>query len=161
MASGLVFDPVRLLRVVPLASSTGSLIYATSELIVNNALLQPEIRPASNQVLPRWYSFVFNRAIWLVVGLNMTTVGTSLANIWMDRGRSSSPFYWIGLAGAIGHLLFVPWVATPIQNMVEDRNEEGVTCEMETWLSVHRVRMLVADLPAWLAFTAAVMTTPI
>ncbi|KAL4897745.1 putative integral membrane protein [Aspergillus ambiguus] len=163
MASGLVFDPIRLLRVAPLASSTASLIYATTELIVNNGLLQPEIRPASNRILPRWYSYMFHRGIWIVVGLNMTTVWSSIASLWLDSRRSnarpSSPFYWVGLAGAVGHLLFVPWVATPIQNMVEDRNEQGATCEMEKWLSVHRVRMLVADLPAWLAFVAAIMTT--
>ncbi|KAL5359746.1 putative integral membrane protein [Aspergillus floccosus] len=166
MASGLVFDPIRLLRVAPLASSTASLVYATTELIVNNGFLQPEIRSKSNQLLPRWYSYMFNRGIWVVVGLNMTTVWTSVASLWLDArrpdgARPGSIFYWIGLAGAIGHMLFIPWVATPIQNMVEDRNEEGATREMETWLSVHRVRMLVADLPAWLGFGAAVLTTPL
>ncbi|KAI0636745.1 putative integral membrane protein [Trametes polyzona] len=161
MASGLIFDPIRLLRAVPLVSSTASLIYATTELIVNGAFLLPEIRAGSDKVLPRWYHHVFNRAIFIVVGLNLTTVTTTITCLWLDRGKSTrSPFYWAGLAGAIGHMVFIPWVAGPIQRMVEDRNEKGATHEMERWLSVHRVRMLVADVPAWLSFIGAVLTTP-
>lgn len=163
MASGAIFDPMRLLRVAPLISSTGSLVYATSELLNNSAFLQPAIRKESNAVLPKWYSFVFNRGVGIVLLFNITTTSTTIANLWLGH-RGSAPslstkLYWAGLVTAFGHLVFVPWVARPVQNIVEDRSEEGATSEMRKWLGVHKIRMVIADVPAWLSFLGAVLTS--
>ncbi|KAF4160359.1 hypothetical protein CNMCM8927_004817 [Aspergillus lentulus] len=162
MASGLIFDPLQLLRVAPLATSTGSLVHALVELFTNSAFLQPSIRKSSDAVLPKWYTYVFNRQIVSVLALNLATISTGLSNILLSRSRSALPlsrttFYWAGVAGAVAHLFFVPFVAPRIQRIVENSNENGATVEMEEWLGFHRIRMLVADLPAWLAFAGAVM----
>lgn len=162
MASRTFFDPIRLLRIAPLITSTGTLVYATSELIFNTAFLESRIRRESDAVLPIWYSKVFKNAIWLVVGLNMLTTSTAMTNGILDHYRNitgfSTRFYWVGLAVAFGHMMFIPGVAGPINNIIEDKAEEGATSEMAKWLRVHRVRMLVADFPAWLSFLGAVMT---
>lgn len=163
MASGIVFDPMRLLRLAPLISSTGSLVYATSELLHNTAWLQPAIRKESNPVLPKWYSFVFNRGVGIVLLLNITSTSTAAANLWLEHPGSTSSLstklYWAGLVSAVGHLVFVPWVARPVQNIVEDRSEEGATSEISKWLGVHKIRMAIADVPAWLSFLGAVLTS--
>ena len=73
----------------------------------------------------------------------------------------SMKLYAAGLAGALGHLVFIPWVASPIQNIVEARDENTRPCEgMEGWLKVHRLRMVVADVPSWLLFLAADLAIP-
>lgn len=103
----------------------------------------------------------------IVLTLNLGTISASAANILLDRRRlgasitglnslSRTTFYWAGLVAAIGHLVFVPWVAGPVQRIVEDEGENAPG-EMEKWLGVHKVRMLVADFPAWLAFIGAAM----
>ncbi|KAK2802396.1 hypothetical protein FQN50_007393 [Emmonsiellopsis sp. PD_5] len=180
-----------LLRAAPLASSTASLIHATAELATNSAFLDPSIRSLSNQVLPIWFSHVFNRLVWVVVGLKSVTIATTVGNILVGRraGGGSTTWYWVGLAGAVGHLMFVPWVAGPVGRIVNrrkggEKGEKGgkggekgnggdkgevegegegegeveATREMERWVSVHRVRMVVADLPGWLGCLMAVVT---
>ncbi|KAA8643924.1 hypothetical protein EYZ11_006411 [Aspergillus tanneri] len=163
MASGLILDPLALLRVLPFASSTGTLVCATGELIHNGGFVQPELRRQGNSTLPQWYAYVFPRGVSLVLLLNLTTIGSTVANlITSPRARplplSRATFYWTGLVSAIGHLCFVPWVAPRIQRIVEDTRGEGEpTREMQAWLGYHRIRMLVADFPAWLALVGAVL----
>lgn len=162
MASGMVFDPWRLIRIAPMITSTGTLVCATLEFLFNTASLEPSIRPKIDKVLPKWYSTYFRYGIWLVVGLLGLTVSTIIFNLLVDRNREatelSTSFYWIGLAATFGHLLFVPRVSNSIRNMVEDGRGEPPTNELENWLKIHRLRILVADLPAWLACLAAVLT---
>ncbi|KAF5857315.1 hypothetical protein ETB97_005964 [Aspergillus alliaceus] len=166
MASGLIIDPFCLLRAVPLASSTGSLVLATSELIFYSGLVHAPIRDRSNSILPDYWRYVFPRGVSLVLALNFTTISTSLCNIFLKNPHSRplpvsrTTFYWAGLVGAIGRLVFVPFVAPPIQRILEKTDPEHERSrQMDSWLRIHRVRMLVADLPAWLAFVGAVLLT--
>lgn len=60
----------------------------------------------------------------------------------------------------------MPFVAGPVKRIVddvgakEDLGESGVgaSVDMARWVGIHRVRMVVADLPAWIAFLGAVLT---
>ncbi|KAB8275902.1 putative integral membrane protein [Aspergillus minisclerotigenes] len=166
MASGVIINPYSLLRAAPLATSTGSLVLATSELIFYSGLVQPPIRKKSDSILADYWRYVFPRGVSLVLALNFTTIGTSLCNIFLNNPCprplpvSRTTFYWAGLIGAIGHLAFVPFVAPPIQRILDNTDPEAeASKEMDTWLGVHRIRMLVADIPAWLAFVGAAMLT--
>ncbi|KAB8259503.1 putative integral membrane protein [Aspergillus pseudonomiae] len=166
MASGVVIDPYALLRAAPLATSTGSLVLATSELIYYSGLVQPPTRKKSDSILAQYWRYVFPRGVSLVLALNVTTIGTSLCNIFLKNPCSRplpvsrTTFYWAGLMGAIGHLAFVPFVAPPIQRILDNTDPEAETSkEMDIWLGIHRIRMLVADIPAWLAFVGAAMLT--
>jgi hypothetical protein len=161
MASGLIFNPIHLLHTVPLATSTGTLAHAMLELIANSAFLQPRIRQQSDTVLSAWFDRVFRRAVWTVLALNVSTISTAAATLLLHRQRrdlQTPVFYWAGLAGAVGHLVFVPFVVGPVQRIFEANEKSVPTRDMERWLSVHRVRMVVADLPAWIAFVGAVLT---
>ena len=162
MASGLFFDPLRLLRIAPLIGSTGSLVHAIAELSNNSAFVDPRIRKQSDAILPTWYNTVFRREVIVVILLNSISTTTAIANIITDKHPGlHTTLYYLGLATAIGHMLFVPKVAIPIRDMVEERGEDGATSQMEKWLDVHRVRMAVADIPAWLSFLGAVLTVPL
>lgn len=162
MASGMAFDPWRLLRIAPVITSTGTLVCATLELLFNTASLEPSIRPKIDKILPKWYSTYFKHGILLVVGLLGLTVSMIISNLLVDRNGEASGlstrFYWIGLAATLGHLLFVPSVSSSIRNMVDDGAGEPATNELEKWLKIHRLRIFVADLPAWLACLAAALT---
>ncbi|KAB8074911.1 putative integral membrane protein [Aspergillus leporis] len=164
MASGVIVHPYSLLRAIPLASSTGSLVLAISELISYSGLVQPPIRRKSDSILANYWTYIFPRGVTLVIALNLTTISTSLCNILLKSPRpgplplSRPTFYWAGLLGAIGHLTFVPFVAPLIQCIVENTDPEyEASKDLDTWLGIHRLRMLVADIPAWLAFVGAVL----
>ncbi|WEW57159.1 hypothetical protein PRK78_002621 [Emydomyces testavorans] len=134
MASGAFFDPLRLLRVAPLLSSTGTLIYATTELIYNSSFLHPSVRKHYDELLPKWWTVVFRRGVWVVLALVMTTSTTAMANLVFDHCYSlpsfSTKLYWSGLVGAMGHLIFVPWVAGPVQQMMEEQSKDGFSSNM-------------------------------
>ncbi|KAI1923989.1 hypothetical protein LOZ58_002374 [Ophidiomyces ophidiicola] len=164
MASGAFFDPIRLLRVAPLISSTGTLVYATAELIYNSSFLHHSVRKTSNELLPNWWNVVFHRGVWVVLALNLTTSTTAIANLILDHHFSiptfSTKLYLAGLVGAVGHLFFVPWVAGPIRDIIDGRSTGGASGDMEKWLGFHRIRMVTADLVAWVAFLGAFSSTP-
>lgn len=169
MASGLIFNPMRLLQVAPLASSTGTLAHATVELITNSGFL-PSIRDPAELVLPPWYEHVFGNAVWSVLALNFTTIATSAATLYLNRGElQTTRFYWMGLVCAAGHLAFAPFVAGHVQGIIKNKahrerkgeradETDSASGQMALWLGVHRVRMVLADLPAWIAFVGAVLT---
>ena len=171
MASGLILNPYLLLHTLPLATSTGTLAHAILELTTNTGFLQPSLQPTSDKVLPKWFSHVFNRAVWTVLALNLGTITSAAGTLFLNRYYPQKPlqttaFYWVGLAGAVGHLVFVPFVAGPVKRIVdnvaatEDLGESGVgaSADMRRWVGIHRIRMVVADLPAWVAFLGAVLT---
>ncbi|KAK2745273.1 hypothetical protein FQN57_003968 [Myotisia sp. PD_48] len=171
MASQLIFDPIRLLRLAPLITSTASAMYSTSELIMNSAFIQPTVRREADTVLPHWFKTVFDRAVKVVVGLITITSSTAIANIYLsyrdnglEDGILSLPFstkmYALGVTCALGHLTFIPWVSQPIQHLMENTSKRGATLEMQDWLSVHRIRWAIMDVPASLAFMLAILTAP-
>ncbi|KAJ5101498.1 hypothetical protein NUU61_003720 [Penicillium alfredii] len=161
MASGLILNPIHLLHIAPLATSTGSLAHALVELTTTSAFLSPSIRKQSETLLPNWFDQFFRRSVWSVLTLNLGTISTTAATLVLNRRNpalQTTSFYWAGLAGAVGHLLFVPLVAGPVQRIVEDCSKGKASVDLERWVSVHRIRMLLVDFPAWLAFVGAVLT---
>ncbi|CAP98110.1 Pc22g08220 [Penicillium rubens Wisconsin 54-1255] len=162
MASGLILNPHLLFQTLPLATSTATLAHALLELTTNTAFLIPSLQPTSDKVLPKWFSHVFNRAVWTVLGLNLGTITSAAGTLLLNRYYPQKPlqttaFYWVGLAGAVGHLVFVPFVAGPVKRIVDDSGV-GASVDMRRWVGVHRVRMVVADFSAWVAFVGAVLT---
>lgn len=64
----------------------------------------------------------------------------------------------MGLLGAIRHLAFVPLVAGPVKQVIEGQSEretkkgDSASAWMTKRVGVHRMRMLVANLPRCLDF---------
>lgn len=165
MASGLFFDPLKLLRLAPLVTTTSSLTFAWDEHWYLSGFLRPEHRQHSEAMLPSYFRRFFEQGIYIIAGLNMLTIGTSIANLLLiDRDAPSHApsgkcFYWAGLSFTIAHFIFAPLVAYPIRDIIEDRSQGKSTGILKRWLEIHHIRVLVVNLPGWASFLAAVLTT--
>ena len=163
MASGLFFDPLKLLRIAPLLTSTSSLVYAWDEHFFLSGFAHLEHKEETNKILPSYFRRFFNQGIYIVVGLNTLTISTAVSNLLTDRPvldrLQSSRWYWAGLGLTACHFAFVPFIAEPIRDMFEGRSKGNSTKDLQRWLDIHRIRVLVADLPAWVSFLGAVLST--
>ncbi|RDW71018.1 hypothetical protein BP6252_07581 [Coleophoma cylindrospora] len=162
MASKLFFDPLVLLRVAPLITSTASLMFAADEHFFLTKFLAPEDREKSNAILPGWFSRMFHSGVIIVIGLNTLTTGTSIANLVFKSESLASTgrqFYTAGLAFGLAHYLFVPIIAYPIRDIVEDRSHGESTKDLKKWIDINLLRTLTVDLSCWASFFAAVLTT--
>ena len=165
MASVLIVDPLKLVRVAPLVLSTSTLTYAFTEGVFYNAFLHPPQNSHSNAILPSWWNYTFRRLVWFVVaGYSLNTiVGT--ANVLTERDelkrKGSLVWYAAGAAFSFGHFLFVPAVMGPVQDIVEDRLKEkgGATEAMRRWLGWHAIRIATVDIPGWICNSFAVLST--
>lgn len=126
MASGLFFDPLKLLRVAPLLTTTSALLYAWDEHWYLSGFLLSEHKPETETILPSYFRRFFEQGVFIVAGLNTLTVSTSIANLLIDRPvldrLRSSRWYWAGLGFTVCHFLFVPLIAYPIRDIIENRS---------------------------------------
>ncbi|RJE23810.1 integral membrane protein [Aspergillus sclerotialis] len=164
MASGLFTDYRKPLLLTPLLTSTGTLMYAGCEALFYSAFTHSPIRAESNALLPRWFQRVFDRNIYLLVGLNMVTISTATAVLTLPNvsevivSKGSRKLFLSGLIGTCAHFVFAPTMLGIIENITSDRFG-NCTEHMKHWLRVHYIRFIVADVPAWLAYIGGVLTT--
>ncbi|TPX10186.1 uncharacterized protein E0L32_001383 [Thyridium curvatum] len=156
MASKQFFDPLTLLRVAPLVTSTCSLWYCVDQDLFLGQFVKPHNREKGKEILPGYWKTFLSPGLAVIFGLYGASLGAGVANAL--RGRPAvSRFYAIGAAFTAAHFLFVPLVMPKIQGMVDDE-PKGQACEhQQGWLKVHRIRSLVVDLPGWLCFLAAAL----
>lgn len=162
MASGLFFDPLKLLRVAPLLTSTSTLVFAWDENWYLSLLVGSKHQDEVNKMLPSYFTRFFETGIFILAGLNTLTVSTTIGNLMNDRPvlnhLKSSRWYWAGLAFTLFHFAFVPTIAYPIRDIMEDRSKGNSTKDLQKWLDIHRIRTLVADLPAFVSFVGAALS---
>ncbi|KAL4954424.1 hypothetical protein BDW69DRAFT_163231 [Aspergillus filifer] len=173
MASGLITDPLRLVRVAPLITTTASLMFAWDEhwflsgFLSHkfNAEADPDYQEHSEALLPRYFRRFFEQGIFIIAGLNCCTLTSSIANLVLSRRASTSQsavttrLYAAGLGFTVLHFLFVPLVAYPIRDIMEDRSKGETRKDLKKWIDIHRVRVLIADLPGWMSFLTAVLSS--
>jgi hypothetical protein len=161
MASGVVFDPLTLLRTAPLITSTCTLWYSLDQAFFLNIFLHPNHRTRSNELLPSYFGVFFGPGTARVLGLLALTLTGGGYNILAGRrsglgGSASLSWYTAGTVLAASHLLFVPAVAPKIQAMVEDTSKGSSTKDLEGWLIIHRIRTWTVDLASWVCFAVAI-----
>lgn len=94
----------------------------------------------------------------------MVTISTATAVLTLPNvsdviiSKGSRKLYLAGLIGTCAHFIFAPTMLGIIENITTDRSG-NCTEDMEHWLRVHYVRLVVADFPAWFAYVGAVLTT--
>lgn len=161
MASKRVFDPLVILRVAPLLSSTCTLLYAYDQHFFLGMMNEPETRRHSKAMLPAYFTTFFKRGVVFVVSMLAMTTWGSVANLYSDRTtlRSKGSLWWYmgGAAFSTGHLLFIPFVAPSVAAVTQ--GEGDVNDRLDEWLSVNKLRMVTVDLAAWVALGVAVGRT--
>jgi len=84
--------------------------------------------------------------------LNAISTWSAVANLYPGTPNASRCWYVAGLVAAVGHMAFVPIVMGPVKDIIDDKRGkevgEGSRVDMARWVGVHKVRMLVANLPA-------------
>ncbi|VUC22692.1 unnamed protein product [Clonostachys rosea] len=162
-----------LLLTTPLISSSCSLWFSLDQHCFFSNLVKPNVRGA-DEVLPPYFANTFWANLWKVVGLLGVTTWSSVGAIYLSRpllrARGSFPWYVATAALATGHLFFVPLVAPSVAALIEDRGHQASSEAkkgkgksnsdyMRDWLGVNLVRMVTADLGAWVCAVVAVTTT--
>ncbi|KAB5576597.1 hypothetical protein GE09DRAFT_627177 [Coniochaeta sp. 2T2.1] len=174
MASTLLpFPGLTALRLLPLLSSTCTLLYARDQDFFLSLLNRPDdTRAHSKRLLPPYFRAFFRQGVVFVVACLAVTTWGSVANLYFSgrvlRERGSWWSYVAAATGAVGHLAFVPGVAGSIRRISEadgkgegegEMSKEGevdVNAELDEWLGVNWWRMVTVDLGAWVACCVAV-----
>jgi hypothetical protein len=164
MASLRFFDPIALLRVTPLVSSTCTLLYASDQDFFLGIFNRPENRTKSRPLLPSYFDTFFRRGVVFVVGCLSVTACASVANLYVRKptlvARQSGWWYVGSGALSLAHLLFVPRIAPSVKATLEaDREGTDPNASLDEWLRINRIRMLTVDVGAWVASVAAVVST--
>ena len=170
MASGLLFDPKKALLLAPLVSSTGSLVYAWDQDLFWRMLTHKDVATRADRLMPTYWRVMLPGGLTQVLVLLGVTTWTSVAGIIMHkpllRARGALPWYIATASLAVGHLVFGPFVARIIREIMDDegrpQKEERRTRNIEAqkrWLWFNFVRMLTTDIGAWACACVAVTKT--
>lgn len=93
----------------------------------------------------------------------MVTISTAAALLMSAKdllvSKGSRNLFMSGLLGTCAHFCFVPKMMGVIDDITSDRLDGNSTDDMRRWLKVHYVRLVVADIPAWVAYVGAVLMT--
>ncbi|EMR64818.1 hypothetical protein MGN70_001064 [Eutypa lata] len=159
MASKQFFDPLTLLRVAPVVSSSVALRYARDQHFFLNAFLKIEERDKAGPVIPLYFRQFFPAALVPVFTLYGITIGTGIANSWARPAAAPAHlWYACGAALALAHFAFVPAVMWKIEHLCNEENDKGTAPEyLRKWLNVHAFRSFVVDFPAWVCFSIATL----
>lgn len=162
-ASRTFIEPLTLLRLAPVISTTASLILAWDQHWMLSVFTLPSLKRDSAQYLPKWFSAFFRSGLPSVLGFLSVTMATATLNLRAEslllKQRGSYYWYAAGAALAAGHLLFVPAVAPRIQAIVEDETKGNSVGELRRWLRVNAIRGLTVDLGAWVCCVVAAVRT--
>ncbi|KAI1098231.1 hypothetical protein F4804DRAFT_325347 [Jackrogersella minutella] len=159
MASGRFLDPLTLLRVAPLITSTASLAIANDSHVFLSSLVSLKQRGKVNEVAPRYFEAFFHRGlpdIFVTFGL---TVAFGIANAYARPRAAAWAWYAGGAAFSFAHFAFVPKIAWKVKAAIDAKEEpNGSAVEhIQAWLKVHYARIATADFPAWTCFLIAVV----
>ena len=153
MASKQFFDPLTLLRVAPVVSTSMSLWFCVDQYTFFKNFITPPVREKGNQILPLYWKHFLSKGLTSIFGLYGLSIGFGIANLY--KGANPSRLYAVGAAFSAAHFLFVPFVAPKIQAMSEGKDTDQNWDQQRKWLNVHAIRSLFVDLPGWVCFLAA------
>ena len=157
MASGLFFDPMTLLRLAPIITSTASLTFAHDQDLFFRPFIHESQRQKSNAFLPGWSKEALPRAFWVIFALYPTTAALTLTNIYTGDAGEARKFYWAGLAFTFGHFLFGMKALRLLDAIENDKSKGNSTQDMKSWLDNNTLRSFSVDLPGWISFICAAM----
>jgi hypothetical protein len=153
------------IAVVPLLSTTCGIFFALVEKTVFDAFLESAKTDHANtsRAVHLWWTNYLKAGVATIVSIAITTLA---GGVFTTRQLETYSRPWcIAVAGitfGLGHFVFAPTIADVIKNMCDEEEEKnGQTLTwLKRWLRVHRIRTLVADVPAGLCFAYLVFSTP-
>src|ERR1051326_7721252 len=106
MASRAIFDPLKLLRVLPFLISTLTFTYANCESLFYSAFLTPTNRSKATASLSTWFGEVFNRTILPLILAYSANIILAGANLVVRPGQLDGAgyarlLYGIGMLGSM------------------------------------------------------------
>ncbi|KAI0867593.1 hypothetical protein GGS24DRAFT_507661 [Hypoxylon argillaceum] len=154
MASKAFFDPLVLLRVAPVLTSTMAMRFSHDQWLFLENFLVPDHRERANEIVPSYFKAFFRKGIWEIGILYSLTTATGISNIYSRQGGAWK-WYAAGTALAFFHMAFAPFVMYKIKGLCEDEPKGQGNKLLREWLTVHSLRSWVADVPAWACFVVA------
>jgi hypothetical protein len=153
---------LRLLRLLPVLSSSVSLMFAVDEHIFLGTWMHPEIRDQANAHLPAWFYRWNRRGRYpIILGYPITYLLGCL-NLIVGRSElhaaGAAKWYGLGLLFSIGHIaIYGKRALRLLREIKADIPKGNSTYTMGVWLRMNWIRALTTDLPAWLSFIVAAL----
>lgn len=151
MASRAFFDPLVLLRVAPILTSTMAMRFSHDQWLFLDNFLVPEHRERANEIVPSYFKTFFVRGIWDIVILYTLTTATGVTNL-ASRPNGAWKWYAAGTALAVFHMAFAPFIMYKVKALSDDEPKGQGNKMLREWLKVHTLRSWAADIPAWTCF---------
>ena len=155
MATGAFFDPLKLLRLAPLVTSTASLTFAHDQHLFFSPWLHQSYQPEANALLPRWFHICLKRALVVIITLYPLNALFAIANLYTCSEGRVKVWYWSGLAFTMGHFLFAKNALGLLDRVQYEKEKGQCTRDLRQWLDMHAWRSLVVDLLGWVSFGVA------
>ena len=147
--------PLAVVRLLPLLSSTVSLMWAADEYMFLSAWLSPSYRDQANALLPAWFS------VWGAMGSKVlfSSFPLSLAAAMANALTSAAAPRWyaIGLCFVMAHFAYAPTALKWLAAFRKDEPDRRPTESLRSWVDMHVLRSLTADLPALVCFATALV----
>ncbi|CAJ2508286.1 Uu.00g094720.m01.CDS01 [Anthostomella pinea] len=155
--------PFSLLRLAPLISSTVNLMWAADEYMFLSAWLPAAYRTDADALLPRWFRVWGPMGSLVLFSSFPFSLGAAIANLLTSRDTSAAvgaaKWYWAGLVFTTAHFGYAPRALRLLKAIRKGKEEGGdPTGSMRRWIGMHLLRVVTADLPAFLCFATAVLS---
>ncbi|KAI1183519.1 hypothetical protein F5B17DRAFT_443378 [Nemania serpens] len=154
MASKAFFDPLVLLRVAPVLTSTMAMRFSHDQWLFLENFLVPEHRDKVNAIVPSYFKTFFAKGVWDIGILYTLTTATGISNVASKHGGAWE-WYAAGTALAFLHMAFVPFIMYKVKGLIDDEPKGQGNTLLRGWLNVHTVRSWVTDIPSWACFVVA------
>ena len=165
-------EPLTVLRLCPLITSTATLMYAHDNdlffrgFLHEQSLQNSKYKAQVNEILPQWLKNIFHRAGLPIFTLYPATILLSLANVFVNIANDNAAtagvgmetkLYAAGLAFTLAHFLFAKRALSLFARILEDKSQGDSTSDLKAWVDNNIVRTFLVDGPGWVCFLGAVV----
>jgi hypothetical protein len=155
--------PLGFVRMLPLISSTVSLMWAADEYMFLSSWLPTAYHEQAQALLPLWFATWGRMANWVLFSSFPISLGAAIANVTTSRATSGASgalmWYYAGLFFTSAHFFYGPKALGLLAAIRKPAPAGNPTASLSQWITMHLTRVVTADAPAFLAFATAVLTS--
>lgn len=153
---------LRVLHLLPVLTSTATLMYAVDEHIFLGTWMHPGFRERANSHLPAWFYNWGRRGRWPIILGYPANYTLGLLNVVIAgrqiRTGSAAKWYALGLLFSVGHIaIYARKAIGLLADIKADVPKGNSTHSMGVWLKMNMLRTATTDFPAWLCFITAAL----